>query len=695
MSPGLSLDDPVTRLSGVGPKFAETLEKMQIRCVRDLLFHLPLRYQDRTRLTPIGALREHQEALVEGEIEATQVAFGRRRSLICRLADGSGALYLRFFHFNSTQQQRLAKGRRLRVFGEARRGPHNFEMVHPETQLVDSTVSPAVSTALTPIYPTADKLQQNRLRRLIDIALVLLADEQTDSLEILPRALLKTLNLPTLTDALDFVHRPPPDADLLAMAESRHPAQRRLAFEELLAHQISLRQLRARARRQDAPKIAADALRRRLLSGLGFTLTGAQSRVLAEIDQDLGSGDPMLRLLQGDVGAGKTAVAAAVAAGLIESGYQVALMAPTELLAEQHARNLQGWFGPLGVEVVLLSGRLTKAQRTPVLDRLKRAEPVLAIGTHALFQQEVEYARLGLIIADEQHRFGVDQRLALRDKGGGAGWRPHQLIMTATPIPRTLAMTAYADLDVSILDELPPHRQPVRTTVIPETRRSEIIERIAGTAAAGRQIYWVCPLIEESDALDNQAATVTHEQLSEALPGLRIGLIHGRLNDREKDLRMTAFAAAEIDLLVATTVIEVGVDVPNASLMVIENAERLGLSQLHQLRGRVGRGSAQADCLLLYKAPLSRMARERLTVMRRTTDGFQIADRDLELRGPGELLGTRQAGAAEFRIADLTRDAHLLQSVREAAEQLLDRDEQLCAELIRRWLSRRVEYAHI
>ncbi|MGB1881926.1 MAG: ATP-dependent DNA helicase RecG, partial [Gammaproteobacteria bacterium] len=471
--------------------------------------------------------------------------------------------------------------------------------------------------------------------------------------------------------------------------------QRRLAFEELLAHQISLRQLRARARRQDAPKIAADALRRRLLSGLGFALTGAQAKVLAEIDQDLNSGDPMLRLLQGDVGAGKTAVAAAVAAGLLESGYQVALMAPTELLAEQHARNLQGWFGPLGVEVVLLSGRLTKAQRSPVLDRLKRAEPVLAIGTHALFQQEVEYARLGLIIVDEQHRFGVDQRLALRDKGGGDGWRPHQLIMTATPIPRTLAMTAYADLDVSILDELPPHRQPVRTTVIPETRRSEIIDRIAGTAAAGRQIYWVCPLIEESEALDNQAATVTHEQLSEALPGLRIGLIHGRLNDREKDLRMTAFAAAEIDLLVATTVIEVGVDVPNASLMVIENAERLGLSQLHQLRGRVGRGSAQADCLLLYKAPLSRMARERLTVMRRTTDGFQIADRDLELRGPGELLGTRQAGAAEFRIADLTRDAHLLQSVREAAEQLLDRDEQICAELIRRWLSRRVEYAHI
>ncbi len=696
MATGLSLADPVTRLSGVGPRVAEHLERLRIERIGDLLFHLPLRYQDRTRLTPIGALRVNSEALVEGTIDAAQVVFGRRRSLVCRVSDGSGALHLRFFHFNSQQQNRLGSGRRVRCFGEARRGPRTLEMVHPECQVVDPDVPQPVAAELTPIYPTTEGLNQNRLRRLTDQALAILDASGTGPREeLVPGALLARLDLPTLAEALRFVHRPPPDADTESLAESRHPAQRRLVFEELLAHQVSLRRLRENARRFRAPVVAGGALRETLLAGLGFTLTGAQQRVIAEIDGDLAAGVPMLRLLQGDVGAGKTAVAAAVAAAFLEQGYQVALMAPTELLAEQHASNLRRWFEALGTEVVLLTSRLTRAQRRPLLERLAEPGALLAVGTHALFTEEVAYANLGLIVVDEQHRFGVDQRLALRDKGAREGFRPHQLIMTATPIPRTLAMTAYADLDVSVLDELPPNRKPVRTVVIPESRRAEIVERIAQAVAEGRQVYWVCPLIEESEALEHQAATEIAEQLTAALPEVRVGLVHGRLPDRDKDAAMAAFAAGETDLLVATTVIEVGVDVPSASLMVIENAERLGLSQLHQLRGRVGRGSELADCLLLYKAPLSTLARERLQVMRETTDGFVIADRDLALRGPGELLGTRQAGAAQFRIADLTRDAALLGEVQHAAETLLSDFPEAAEALVQRWLARRTEYANV
>lgn len=696
MAVKLCLDDKVARLAGVGPKLAEHLQRLRIVRIGDLLFHLPLRYQDRTRLTPIGALRPNVESQIEGTIDAVQVVFGRRRSLVCRVSDGSGAIHLRFFHFNSAQQQRLKTGRRVRCFGEVRRGPKTLEMVHPESQLIDIDNPPAVDAELTPIYPTTEGLHQGRLRKLTDQALAILADsERVDSEELVPPEILDALHLPTLAQALQFVHRPPPDADTETLAQSMHPAQRRLVFEELLAHQLSLKQLRGKARDFAAPVVSVNTLREHLLHAFGFTLTNAQLRVIDEIDEDLTSGVPMLRLLQGDVGAGKTAVAAAVATSLLAANYQVALMAPTELLAEQHAANLHRWFDPLGVDVVLLTSRLTRANRGPLLARLSEPTAVFAVGTHALFQNEVEYGHLGLIIVDEQHRFGVDQRLALRDKGARDGFRPHQLIMTATPIPRTLAMTAYADLDVSILDELPPNRKPVRSVVVPESRRGEIVERIARAVEDGRQVYWVCPLIDESEVLEHQAATDISAQLTAALPDVRVGLVHGRLADRDKDAAMAAFVDGSTDLLVATTVVEVGVDVPNASLMVIENAERLGLSQLHQLRGRVGRGAERSDCVLLYKSPLSRMAQERLQVMRETTDGFVIADKDLELRGPGELLGTRQAGAAQFRIADLSRDAGLLTSVQAAAETVLLDHPKMASELIERWLAERVEYANV
>ena len=479
------------------------------------------------------------------------------------------------------------------------------------------------------------------------------------------------------------------------LAASSHPAQRRLVFEELLAYQLSLKRLREQARDFAAPAVTKHDLRQRLLSSFGFTLTGAQQRVIKEVEADLARGLPMLRLLQGDVGAGKTAVAAAIAANMLEAGYQVALMAPTELLAEQHATTMRRWFEPLGIETLLLTSRLGKRQRKPLYAHLESAVPALAVGTHALFQQDVQYGRLGLIIVDEQHRFGVEQRLALRDKGARDGFRPHQLIMTATPIPRTLAMSAYADLDVSVLDELPPNRKPVRTVVLAESKRAEIVARIAEMVRAGRQVYWVCPLIDESDVLEHQAATDTALQLTAALPDIQVGLVHGRLPDKDKDAQMASFARGETALLVATTVIEVGVDVPNASLMVIENAERLGLSQLHQLRGRVGRGSQHADCVLLYKPPLSQMARQRLEVMRATTDGFVIADRDLELRGPGELLGTRQTGIAQFRIADLVRDAAQLRDVQATATTVLNEYPQLVDRLVQRWLADKVEYANV
>jgi ATP-dependent DNA helicase RecG len=695
----LSLDAPVQALAGVGPRVAEKLAKLGLLTIRDIVYHLPLRYQDRTQITPIGATRLKMEVVVEGTIETSQLQYGKRRSLLARVADDSGVLSLRFFYFNREQQLKLAVGRQVRCFGEVRRGPYSLEMIHPEVRFLDDARAAAMESALTPVYPATEGLHQLTLRKLSTVALTVLHEDGDDAQQIdaLIKAHLATqTRLPNLEQALNYVHRPPPGAPLDPLWQGVHPAQQRLAFEELLAHQVSLRRLRYNTRRHRAPRFARlGELRAKINAGLGFALTRAQRRVIGEIDRDLARAEPMMRLLQGDVGAGKTAVAALAATRVLAADHQVVLMAPTELLAEQHLRTLSRWFRPHDVEILSLTGRLSAGVKRKLYTRLASAEPCFVVGTHALFQAEVQFGRLGLMIVDEQHRFGVDQRLALLEKGANGTLRPHQLIMTATPIPRTLAMTAYADLDVSILDELPPNRRPVTTTVIPETRRDEVVARIADACAHGRQAYWVCPLIDESEMLDHQAATDTAEDLRAALPTLRIGLVHGRLKEAQKTQVMQQFVAGELDLLVATTVIEVGVDVPNANLMVIENAERLGLAQLHQLRGRVGRGEAQSACVLLYKGPLSETARQRLHTMRETNDGFVIAERDLNLRGPGEVLGTRQTGIAGFKIADLSRDRHLLPAVRSLADHLLKQAPDLGDRLIRRWLVQKIDYAKV
>ena len=639
------------------------------------------------------------EGVVEGRVLSSQVQFGRRRSLLVLIEDDTATLALRFFYFNRDQQLRFANGTRVRCFGEIRRGSQQLEMVHPECRVLEDGVAAPVDAALTPVYPTTEGLHQVALRRLVQQALDTLRRTPQDSQPldaVLAEAFPAHMRLPPLHSALSLVHRPPPSMPLEPLWNGTHPAQVRLAIEELLAHQLSLRKLRQATRQRSAPCFGdAGALQSTLRAALGFDLTGAQTRVIEEIRADLGRPLPMLRLLQGDVGAGKTAVAAVAASYALAGDHQVALMAPTELLAEQHARTFTRWFAPCGIDVLSLTGRLGAAQRRNLQARLDNPAPCVVIGTHALFQDQVRFARLGLVIVDEQHRFGVDQRLALLEKGARENLRPHQLIMTATPIPRTLAMTAYADLDVSLLDELPPGRTPIATRVLAESRRDDIVARIAEACAAGRQAYWVCPLIEESDVLDSQAATDTAEILRAQLPGLRIGLIHGRLKEQEKSAVMRAFLQHEIDLLVATTVIEVGVDVPNASLMIIENAERLGLSQLHQLRGRVGRGEAHSVCILLYKGPLGDTARARLQTLRDTTDGFVIAEKDLMLRGPGEVLGTRQTGSASFRIADLSRDRDLLPTVRSLADRLLGEAPALADTLIRRWMHQRLDYAKV
>ena len=685
---------PVTDLKGVGTALAEKLLKLGVESVQDLLFLLPARYEDRTKVVPIGALRSGDRAVVEGEIELAEVVFRRRRQLLVRIRDGSGFLTLRFFYFTSAQQAQLVRGVRLRLYGEARRGTLGLEIAHPEYRRADGFDAQRVEDSLTPVYPTTDGVQQGRLRILTAQALE--AIDYGALADYLPAGLLAELELPTLVEALTYVHRPPPGADVELLASGRHPAQRRLAFEELLAHQLSLRLLRQEIRRDPAYPIAPpDALLARLRAGLPFALTGAQERVLGEITADLASSSPMLRLVQGDVGSGKTVVAAAAACKAIEAGFQVALMAPTELLAEQHWQNFDRWFRPLGQPVALLTGKLASKARRSAQEALASGDVGIAIGTHALFQEGVSFRRLALLIVDEQHRFGVDQRMALRNKGKHAGRYPHQLVMTATPIPRTLAMTAYADLDVSVIDELPPGRTPVKTVALPETRRQEVVQRIDTAIRDGRQAYWVCPLIEESEELDYQAAEATHVALRAALPGVRVGLLHGRLKAAEKERTMAAFKRHDIDLLVATTVIEVGVDVPNATLMVIENAERMGLAQLHQLRGRVGRGAAESTCVLLYKGGMSALARERLNVMRETNDGFRIARRDLELRGPGELLGTRQTGLLTMRVAELGRDADLLPRVQAAAEVLLAEHPANIGALLRRWIGGRERYGKV
>jgi len=684
---------PVSALRGVGPKRVQQLARLGIATVQDLLFHLPLRYQDRTRVVPVGSLRAGDQAVIEATVDHAEVRFGRRRSMLVRVSDGSGALMLRFFHFTAAQKQAFARGVRLRCFGEARNGPTMLELVHPEYTLLRDDAPAPVEEALTPIYPTTEGLHQLSWRDLTGQALALLHGGHALQ-ELLPEAVLHEYRLPSLPEAIALLHRPPPDVSTQLLSENGHPAQRRLAFEELLAHQLSLRMLRRRARAHAAPRITVGGeQKRRLLDTLPFEPTGAQRRVADEIAGDLASGRPMLRLVQGDVGSGKTLVAALAAARALEAGWQVALMAPTELLAEQHRQNLAQWFAPLGIEVGWLTGRHKGRRREAVLERLAAGELALVVGTHALFQEDVRFARLGLAIVDEQHRFGVHQRLALRNKGEGLV--PHQLIMTATPIPRTLAMTAYADLDLSVIDELPPGRQPVKTVVISDERRGEVVARVGENCRQGRQAYWVCTLIEESEALQCQAAEDSARELAEALPDLRVGLVHGRLKAADKEAVMQAFKAGELDLLVATTVIEVGVDVPNASLMIIENAERLGLAQLHQLRGRVGRGAAESHCVLMYHPPLGQLARERLGMLRESSDGFAIARKDLALRGPGEVLGTRQTGEVQFRIADLVRDEALIPQVQALADRLLREHPELAAPLIRRWLGEKVHYAAV
>jgi ATP-dependent DNA helicase RecG len=692
---------PITALRGVGEALAERLGRLGVAQVQDLLFVLPLRYEDRTTIVRIGALLPGTRAVVEGEIQLAQVVYRRRRQLQCSLSDGTGFLTLRFFHFSGSQQQGLARGTRLRCFGEIRRGPQGLEIVHPEYRRVSGGEAPPEET-LTPVYPLTEGVPQGRLRALIAQALHEL--ETAAVRDWIPAQVLESLDLPSLREALQYVHRPPREAQLDELAAGRHPAQRRLAFEELLAHQASLRLMKRAARTDPAwPLDDPAAMSARLTAALPFALTRAQARALSEVESDLRSSVPMVRLIQGDVGCGKTVVAAAAAARAVGSALphapdehlQAALMAPTELLAEQHWRNLDQWFRPLGLSVALITGSQPARTRRSALEAVASGDIRVVVGTHALFQEGIEFSRLGLIIVDEQHRFGVQQRLRLREKGSKLGRFPHQLIMTATPIPRTLAMTAYADLDISVIDELPPGRTPVRTVVVPEERREEVVARIVAACRAGRQVYWVCPLIEESDELRSQAAEETAAALVEALPEVRVGIVHGRMPPAKKDAAMLAFKAGRIQLLVATTVIEVGVDVPNATLMVIENAERMGLAQLHQLRGRVGRGSEASTCVLLYRAPLSPLARQRLKVIRDTNDGFEIARRDLELRGPGELLGTRQTGLAQLRVADLTRDADLLPRVQEAAELLIAQYPDSIAALAARWIGTAEQYARV
>ncbi len=685
----------VTTLQGIGPRNAERLARLGINTVQDVLFHLPSRYQDRTRVVPIGSLRPGDQVVVEGKIELTDIKFGRRRSLLVQIADGSGSLILRFFHFSTAQKSNLTRGVRLRCYGEVRRGPTSLELVHPEYSHFEEGDVVAVEETLTPIYPTTEGMHQLSWRSMTERALAIL-DEQPDLLhEWLPQELLDRYNLPALLEAVRFLHRPPPDVSQQQLLEGSHPAQQRLAFEELLAHQISLRKLRQEQRSIAAPVLfGGESLEKALLAALPFKLTSAQQRVASEISGDLKQQHPMMRLVQGDVGSGKTIVAALAALQAIGADHQVVMMAPTELLAEQHLRNFQGWLEPLGINVAWLTGRHKGKRREQILSELADGSVSVIVGTHALFQEDVRFNALGLAIIDEQHRFGVHQRLALREKGAASGKVPHQLIMTATPIPRTLAMSAYADLDVSVIDELPPGRKPVATVVIPDSRRDEVIIRVRNACKEGRQAYWVCTLIEESEVLQCQAAEDAERLLAEALPELQVGLVHGRLKATEKEQIMLDFKSGKLDLLVATTVIEVGVDVPNASLMIIENPERLGLAQLHQLRGRVGRGFAESHCVLMYHA-LSDNARERLSIMRATNDGFAIAQKDLELRGPGEVLGTRQTGEMQMRIADLVYHQPLLPQVQQAAEIILERYPSHATPLVKRWLGQKTEYGSV
>ncbi|RJG49404.1 ATP-dependent DNA helicase RecG [Motilimonas pumila] len=682
---------PLTTLKGVGSKLAEKLGKLHLHTVQDLLFHLPLRYEDRTHIYPIQDALPGLHGAILAEIKSSQIIFGRRRMLSCKVSDGTGSITLLFFHFNAGQKNALATGKWIKCFGEFRRGKFGYEMTHPEYKILNDPEDDCCDEALTPVYPTTEGLKQNSFRQLLQQAVALL--QQHGISEALPASL--TQQQGSLQQALTYLHQPPPDADTESLQFAQHPAQQRLILEELIAHNLSMLLVRQKTTQYQAVSVKHQGqLKQQLLAQLPFTPTDAQQRVNQDIFSDLQKNTPMMRLVQGDVGSGKTLVAALAALDIIEAGYQVALMAPTELLAEQHGKNFAVWFEPLGIKVGWLAGKVKGKQREEQLQAYANGSIKMIVGTHALFQQEVAFDNLALIIVDEQHRFGVHQRLALREKGQLASFAPHQLIMTATPIPRTLAMTAYADLDTSIIDALPPGRTPVTTVAIPDTRREQILQRVQQACGhEKRQAYWVCTLIEESEVLECQAAEDTATELQDTFPQLRVGLVHGRMKPAEKQYVMDSFKAAELDLLVATTVIEVGVDVPNASLMIIENPERLGLAQLHQLRGRVGRGATASHCVLLYKNPLSQTANQRLGVLRESNDGFHIAQKDLEIRGPGELLGSKQTGLADLRIADLSRDHSLIPQVQKMAKFVFTEHPECVKPLVTRWLGDREVYS--
>ena len=662
----------------------DKLAKLGILNRFDLVLHLPLRYEDETKIVLIDNLQPGVDSQVEGEIIHTEVAFRPRRSLICQLKDESGILFLRFLNFYPSQQKQLAIGKRIRALGEARMGYFGMEMVHPKCRTGGENAP--LKQALTPVYPTTAGLPQATLLKHIQAAL-----NDLELPDTLPPQILAKLQLPSFADSVKLLHNPPPNVDEDALLERAHPAWLRIKFDELLAQQISMRVHYRKRQQRTAPQLQNKGrLSKELLKALPFTLTDAQQKVLLEISQDLTRPHPMQRLLQGDVGSGKTVVAALAALQAIENGYQVALMAPTEILAEQHFLKLRDWLEPLGISPAWLSGSLKKKDKLAAMKRIASGDTLLAIGTHALFQGQVEFKKLGLVIVDEQHKFGVQQRLALRGKGS----EPHQLMMSATPIPRTLAMSYYADLDVSVIDRLPPGRTPVVTKLINDSRRDEVIERVRNACAQGKQAYWVCPLIDESETLQLQTALETYATLTEIFPDLRVGLVHGKLNNTDKASVMAAFKANELQLLVATTVIEVGVDVPNASLMVIDHAERMGLSQLHQLRGRVGRGAEQSLCILLFQTPLSELARARLKVIFENTDGFEIARQDMLLRGPGELLGARQSGVPMLRFADITQDELMLNTARTLADEILHDYPDAARAHLQRWMANKPDYLH-
>jgi len=686
-APGLS------SLRGVGPKLEERLARLGLLTVSDLLLHLPLRYQDRCRLASAGELGDGFEVLVRGRVCQVQSGVGRRRALVVVIEIYDTLITLRFFHYHQGLSARLTVGAHVQCFGQIRNSLAGFEMVHPEFECFDPGAPPTLASHLTPVYPTVSGLHQAVIRRLVDQAFAWIAGRNDDEL---PADLFGEPDWPGFGEAVSMLHHPPAGSRAETLLSDAHPARLRLACEELVAHQLACRRLRRRAASWAAPTIrGGHALWARFADGLAFALTGAQRRVIDEIKGDLAKVQPMHRLVQGDVGSGKTVVAAAAVVHAVSSGYQVAIMAPTELLAEQHLRNFRHWLEPLGIEVGWLTGRMTAKQRATVAAALAEGVLPVLVGTHALFQEGLSFARLGLVVIDEQHRFGVQQRLSLLEKGRDHGTSPHLLIMTATPIPRTLMMTAYADLDCSIIDELPPGRKPVETVVLSLARRDEILSRVRNACVGGRQVYWVCTLIEANELLQCQAAEDSARDLTEALPELRVALVHGRMKSDEKSGIMTAFRAGDIDVLVATTVIEVGVDVPNASVMIIENAERLGLSQLHQLRGRIGRGEARGVCVLMYQPPLSDQGRERLAAMRETHYGFEIARRDLELRGPGELLGKRQAGYVRFKVADLIREQGMIQRASLIAGEVEARHEGRIPLLLGRWLGDALQYRAI